>query len=167
LKRMPDDLGLLTPYVFEHLVGELLCSQGFEDVRLVGRDNSTAADIFAAQKLRGVDAPHRFLVEVKRTKRKVGIEVVNQVVGAMVTEKARHGWHSALIVSLSGFKSLKRESPEGLSLQGIELKEGADIIRWLVDYSYGEGGLWLCDPQRYMPGGACNSAPAPDGRRRR
>jgi hypothetical protein len=168
LKGMPEDLRMLSPDIFEHLVGELLCSQGFEDVRLVGRDSSTAADIFAAKKLCGVDITHRLLVEVKRHKKRIGIEVINQVVGAMVTERARHGWHSALIVSLSGFKSLKRESPEGLSLQGIELKEGADIIRWLDDYSCRrEGGLWLCDPKRHMPRGACNSADRANGNRKR
>lgn len=168
LKGLPEDLRMLSPDIFEQLVGELLCFQGFEDVRLVGRDSSTAADIFAAKKLCGIDITYRLLIEVKRHKKRIGIEVINQVVGAMVTERARHGWHSALIVSLSGFKSLKRESPEGLSLQGIELKEGADIVRWLDDYSCSrEGGLWLCDPKRYMPRGACNSANRADGNRKR
>jgi hypothetical protein len=52
LRSRKDDLTKIRWDVFEHLVGEFLAHQGFKDVRLVGRDPRTSADIYATWVIR-------------------------------------------------------------------------------------------------------------------
>ena len=68
LKRQNDDLVNINPLLFEHLFAEFLAAQGFNDVRLVGRNPQTSADIFAARFIAGLEIPIRLFVEVKRWK---------------------------------------------------------------------------------------------------
>lgn len=83
-------------------MGEFLASRGFHDVRLVGRDPKTSADIYAAT-YGPLGDKIRFLIEVKRHRSAVGIQVINEVLGAMITERDQFGWHAGLIVSTGGF----------------------------------------------------------------
>jgi len=148
LKESPVELNDLRWDVFEHLVAELLAQQGFEDVRLVGRDSQTGADIFAAKHVGGVNTELRFFVEVKHRKGAAGIEVIDQVIGAIVSERERFGWHAGLIVSSGGFKNFKRATRPQISLKGVELRDRDDLFQWLADYHPNCGGLWLPSPTR-------------------
>ncbi len=103
LKRRNEDLTRIHPLVFEHLIAEFFASWGFEDVRLVGQNARTSADIYVANFLHPVGIETRIFVEVKRWKQKVGIEVIDQVLGAFLSEKDKYGWHAAVIVTASGF----------------------------------------------------------------
>ena len=150
LKVNPADLQKLPWNVFEHLVAEFFASWGYDDVRLVGRDQTTAADIFAVQRIDPSGVRIRYFVEVKRTKSKIGVEVVNGVLGAMIRERPVHGWHVAMIVSLTGFKEFKATDPVRLTLQGIELRDGNDVLNWLKNYRPGDRGLWLSEPLRHL-----------------
>jgi Restriction endonuclease len=146
LKKNEDDLRKIDPHVFEHLVAEFLASRGFRDVRLVGTNSQTAADIYAAQVNDSIGIEHRYFIEVKRWKDKVGVEVIDRVHGALLAERARFGWHAAIIVSASGFKAFEKYTLYQLRMMGIELKDRGDLLQWLKDYKQRADGLWLPDP---------------------
>lgn len=144
LRRHDADLARVHSDVFEHLVGELMASAGWDDVRLVGRNPLTHADILALHyvpKSEGI--PFRIFVEVKRWKGRIGVEVFNQVLGAMVSERERHGWHGAIIVALGGASNTRAFSRDEYRRKGLEVKDKEDLMCWLRDYKPNADGLWL------------------------
>jgi hypothetical protein len=143
LKINPDDLSKIKPSVFEDLVAEFFAGQGFK-VNLVGRDARTGADVLALKKLDPFEIEIRHLIEVKRWRRKVGIEEIRKVAGALALEKHKHGWHLALLVSVAGFKNLRGTTRRKLSLLGIELRDKQSLLEELRTYKpRTDGGLWL------------------------
>lgn len=128
-----------------------MATRGFQDVRLVGRDPKTSADIYAAANYDPLGVKLRFFIEVKRNRNAIGIQVINEVLGAMITERDQFGWHAGLIVSTGGFRSVRKYTPLELSLRGIEMKDKKDLLMWLEDYQPDKNGLWLPNPQRVMP----------------
>lgn len=153
LKVNHEDIGKIPWDTAEHLIAEYLASRGFEDVRLVGRDRSTGADIYAARIIVPTRVPFRLFVEVKWRREKVGIEVIDQVLGAYLAEKQTHGWTAALLVSLAGYKDFRRETPQTLKLKSLELQDKDDLLMWLDDYQPSPSGLWLPEPLRAMDSG--------------
>jgi hypothetical protein len=151
LRKHQQDIARIPWDVFEHLVAEFFRARGYDDVRLVGRDPTTSADIYASHTMDPLGTRLRFFVEVKRTGRAVGIEVINEVLGAMLSERPTHGWHAAIVVSTGGFKSLRKFSDHELSYRGLELKDSNDLLRWLHDYRPNKNGLWLAHPLREVP----------------
>jgi len=146
LKKHQSDIVKLPWEVFEHLVAEFYASWGFPEVRLVGRNSRTAADIFAVQKPAPDGTRVRYFVEVKRWKDRVGVEVIDRVYGAMLAERPEWGWHLAIIVSAVGFKDFKKYSVDELTRKGVELRGPNDIVGWLRDYRLSDKGLWLPNP---------------------
>lgn len=146
LKRQSDDLVKINPLLFEHLFAEFLAAQGFDDVRLVGRNAKTSADIYAAKFL-PTEIPIRVFVEVKRWKHTIGIEVINQVLGAFLGERERFGWNAALVVTVGGFRDFEKWSREELALKGLYLKDRDDLLRYLDGYKQHVNGLWLPNPR--------------------
>ncbi len=61
----------------------------------------------------------KYFVEVKRTRDRVGIEVINQVYGAFALEQPDLGWTLAMIVSLAGFKNTQRFTREQLEARNM------------------------------------------------
>ena len=154
LKNTVKDLEKLNPAVFEHLVGEFFASWGFDEVRLVGTDSTTSADVFAMTKLRPDDTEIRYFVEVKRWKEKVGISVINGVIGAISGERDKYGWSIGMIVTSSCIVKTKRYS--NLDYKGIHLKDKNNVIQWLEQYKPNKNGLWLPNPLRKMKGNYSN-----------
>jgi len=152
LKKSVDDLFKLPPKIFEHLVAELLKARGFRDVRLVGSNPLTSADIFATVYVDAIGFEMKFFVEVKRWKDKVGIEVIDKVLGALLGEKEVFGWHAGMIVSVAGFKDFEKYTPERIRLKGLELKDKNDLLRWIQDYKQSPTGLWLPNPAKTICG---------------
>jgi len=150
LRDHHDDLSRLDPTVFEHLVGEFFASWGYDDVRLVGRDASTSADVFAMKKLQPDGTEIRFFVETKRWRERIGITVVNSVLGAITGEKDRYGWHVGMIVTLAGATDSRRYID--LGLKGIVIKNQSNVIDWLDSYQPNRQGLWLPTPLKTMAG---------------
>jgi hypothetical protein len=148
LQAHTRDLEKLPWDVFEHLIAEFLASQGFSHVALVGRSSTTAADIFAAYYVPALAQPIRLFVEVKRWRDRVGIEVIDRVYGAMLLEQPTHGWHAAMIVSLSGHSTFRRLSKHQIAKRGVELKSRDDLLSWLHGYRQHSSGLWLPSPAR-------------------
>ncbi len=143
LRANPTDLQRLHWRVFEELIGEFFASWGYEDVRLMGRSPSTAADIFALKKSKPDGTELRVFVEVKRWKETVGVEVIDRVYGAFLAEKQTFGWHMAMVVTVAGFSNMVKYTPQQLTMLGIHLKNGDDVKQWLKDYRFAKNGLWL------------------------
>jgi HJR/Mrr/RecB family endonuclease len=150
LKKYENDIYLINPLVFEHLIAEFFASWGFHDVRLVGQNGQTSADIFVAHTINPLGVENRIFVEVKRWRKKVGIEIINQVLGAFFSEKERFGWHSSLIVTIAGFTKFEKWTREELKLKGLELKDKTDLTKWLKDYKECENGLWLPESKKLI-----------------
>jgi restriction endonuclease/sigma-70-like protein len=151
LQSHENDLRKIDPLVFEHLVAEFLKQRGFKEVRLVGKDPNTSADIYAVQKENSIGISLRYFVEVKRDKNKIGVDVINEVHGAMNLERARFGWNAALIVSVVGFKEFRKITRRQLGMMGIHLKDERDLHKWLREYQLNNGRLWLPNPPRKLP----------------
>jgi restriction endonuclease Mrr len=131
--------------VFEQLVAEFFAGWGYDEVRLMGRNSTTAADIFALRKIQPNGTDLRMFVETKRWKDRVGVEVIDRVYGAFLAEKPSFGWHMAMVVTVGRFSQMKKHTSESLSLKGITLKDGDDVRKWLTDYRFKDNGLWLPD----------------------
>jgi len=129
--------------VFEEIVAELLAGMGWNEVRLVGRSSETSADILAGHFLPDGVTPIRIFIEVKRWKDRIGVEVFNQVLGAMVSERERFGWHQAWIMALGGAADTQKFSREEWRTKGLEVKDKADLFTWLDGYQPNQNGLWL------------------------
>ena len=144
LRRQNADIGKVAPRVFEEIVAELLAAQGFGEVKLVGRNSETSADILAGYFLPGGGASRvRVFIEVKRWRDRVGVEVFNAVLGAMVSERERFGWHQGWIVALGGVTDTEKLSREQWRMKGLEVKDSTDLTRWLDGYEPHHNGLWL------------------------
>ncbi len=150
LKKYENDICLINPLVFEHLIAEFFASWGFHDVRLVGQNAKTSADIYVVNLIDPIGIENRIFVEVKRWKEKIGIGIINQVLGAFLSEKERFGWHSALIVTVAGFADFEKWNREELKMKGLELKDKTDLTKWLKDYKECENGLWLPEPKKLI-----------------
>jgi len=112
LRKHSDDLSYLQPHVFEQLVAELLAAVGWDDVRLVGRDPTTSADILAGYFNPTSGLRVRVFVETKRWRARIGVEVFNAVLGAMISERDTFGWHQAYIFALGGAATTRKLTPE-------------------------------------------------------
>ena len=144
LKECNDDLEMIPPPVVEQLVAELLAGNGWHHVEVVARNAETSADILAVRRdALGIETT--YFVEVKRWKDKVGIEVINQVVGAMELEQTRFGWNMGLVVTVAGAKRFRKITPEELRLKHVHVREKRHIVSLLGTYRPTPSGLWLPD----------------------
>ena len=143
LRHHHSDLIDIPAEIFEHLVAEFFASWGWDEVRHVGRNSETSADILVGRFDDNLNERVRYFVEVKRWRQRIGIEVINQVLGAMIDERPKFGWHAAMIVTVSGPKEFRKYSREELRLKGIWIKDKLDVDRWLQDYEPSPSGLWL------------------------
>jgi len=152
LKMSPTDIQKLRWDVFEHLIAEFFASWGFPDVRLVGRDPLTSADIFAVGRPDPAGVSIRYFVEVRRRGARVDVNVIDRVYGAMVQEKPQHGWHVAMVVSSVNFTEFRKKgySREELALKGVELRDQEAVKVWLEEYEPNANGLWLPRPLRHL-----------------
>lgn len=142
LKRKPLELEKLPWNIFEELVAEFFASWGFE-VEMFGNNPRSAADLLAIKKEDNTGTRIRYLIEIKKWRDKIGVEVIDRVLGALTGEREKFGWHLAMIVTLAGVKKIKKYTTSELSLKGVELKEKEHVITWLNDYKFNDKGLWL------------------------
>lgn len=146
LKNNQGDLRKLSWQVFEHLIAEFFANWGYDDVRIVGRNPQTAADIIAIRKPDASGVKVRYFIEVKRWKNRVGVEVIDRVIGALLAERGGFGWHLGMIVAIADFKNMEKYRPTQLSMLGVELRGGDDVRCWLQNYRFHQRGLWLPSP---------------------
>jgi len=150
LQKSPNDIRRLDPHVFEQLIAEFFASWGY-DVKLLGRDPMTGADIMALKSESPPGVEIRYLIEVKRHRDRIGIQEIHRILGVLSLEKPLHGWDVAFLFSASGFKDFRKASAEDLRRFGLVLKDDTDIADYLRSYTpRTDGGLWL--PQDWEPG---------------
>ena len=125
------------------IIGEFFASWGFEEVLLLGRDPRTSADILAVQSRDKPGHRLRYFVEVKRVRDRVGVGVIDRVLGAIAQEKEHWGWHIGMIVSTAGFCDFRKYTRNDLEFRGLLLKNKDDVLAWLRDYKPSDRGLWL------------------------
>jgi restriction endonuclease Mrr len=124
-----DLLNVIDPRKFEEIVAELLYSKGFE-VNLTKQTRDGGYDILALQKIGGF--PIKFLVECKRHKKNIGIDIIRSFCDVIRHEQANKG----IIFTTSYFSkdSQKRKNEMGTIL---DFKNREDIIDWIIDYNQG------------------------------
>ncbi|HEX5718589.1 MAG TPA: restriction endonuclease [Thermoanaerobaculia bacterium] len=142
LQRNEEMLNDISWQVYEQLIAEFFASWGYQ-VSLVGRNSETSADIIAIRPPDKSGIAIRYFVEVKKWEDKVGVETINQVLGAIYSERVNQGFHVGVIVASNGYKDLRKVSTPSLSYLGLELRDGNDVKKWLSDYSPSKSGLWL------------------------
>ncbi|MBU1357019.1 MAG: restriction endonuclease [Candidatus Edwardsbacteria bacterium] len=142
LKYNVNSISNMNPETFEKLIAELLSSLGFI-TKHVGRSYETSADICAIYNIKQTNLPDRCYVEVKRWKDKIGIGVIQTVLGAMVLEREKWGWTGGMIVTVKGMKNIKKIKRSELEYKNIYIKEKEDIYEWLKGYKKCENGLLL------------------------
>ncbi|UTW62865.1 restriction endonuclease [bacterium SCSIO 12741] len=129
IKSIYEDHNLLQviePRKFEEIIAELLYSKGFE-VNLTKQTKDGGYDILAIQQIGGF--PIKFLVECKRYKKNIGIDIIRSFCDVIRHEQANKG----IIFTTSYFSkdSQKRKSEMGTIL---DLQNREDIIDWIIDY---------------------------------
>jgi HJR/Mrr/RecB family endonuclease len=126
------------------LTGEILTSHGFS-IQFTGRIKNRSADLIAIDKKEHGEEV-KYLVECKRYggAEKVGLEILNAVVGASFRARVTH----AMLVTTSSFTSNVFEARAELEDFRLELHDGRQIMEWLADYEFKDFGLWLPDGWR-------------------
>jgi superfamily II DNA or RNA helicase len=107
-----ESLRSTTWQAFERLVVRLLLCEGFEGARLVGQSGDRGADVVAHRNGR------RWLFQVKRWKARIGMNVVDKTLEALITYRAA----VPVIVSLSGFDDAIRKHQATLHREGFPLQ---------------------------------------------
>jgi HJR/Mrr/RecB family endonuclease len=130
---------------FERIVAEVMASNGY-DVDITARVRGQSADVLAVQRREGGET--RYLIECKRysSDRRVGIAIVNQVLGALARARIQRPIHQAILVTSSSFTRDAKSEQAQLRNLDLELRDGDDVREWLRTYKFREDyGLWLAD----------------------
>src|SRR5262249_45987360 len=135
--------------VFEHVVGEFLAFSGFQDIQLVGRDDSTSADIAAVFVVPKIGTTIRYFIEVKQWRGRLGVRVIDEILGGMVGERDKFGWAVGMLVAPGGVSNFRKFKRNGeIEMKGVFVKQKQDVLKWLNDYRPSKDGLWLPNPER-------------------
>ncbi|PYV75832.1 MAG: hypothetical protein DMG96_15975 [Acidobacteria bacterium] len=154
LKSNTGDLRKVPWDIFEHIVGEFLAYSGFREIQLVGRDQSTSADIAALYVVPKLGTKIRYFIEVKQWRDRGGVRVIDETLGAMIGEREKFGWTVGMLVAPGGIRDFRKfESKGELEAKGIFVKHKHDILQWLKDYRPNKEGLWLPKPERRIQKG--------------
>ncbi len=130
LRHHPQIISRVSWKAFERIVAEVFASRGFAvEIKAPIRDEScdllaVRADEFGVQT--------RYLIECKKynTSRRVGLSVVNQVLGAARRQKADH----AFLVTTSKFTRDVVSKKAFLRDLRLHLRDGTDIAQWIREY---------------------------------
>jgi hypothetical protein len=93
----------------------------------------------------------RYFIEVKQWHNKVGIRVIDEILGAMLSERDSFGWTVGMLVApecVRDFRKFKTHAE--IERKGVFIKQQQDILQWLADYQPNGEGLWLPTPKRSM-----------------
>lgn len=146
IRTHPDIVEDVAWEALERIVAEIFASRGFE-VSITARVRGASSDLIAIRGDEfGVDT--RYLVEVKhyQKNRKIGMNIVNAVIGAARRAKVEH----AFLITTSSFSRDVVEQQPYLRDLRLHLRDGEQLKEWLSDYRPPKsGGLWL--PSRLLP----------------
>lgn len=126
-----DALSQLPPREFEKLVAELLKSDGYQDIKLVPRHNAPGPDIVAYNNTPLGDR-QKFIVEVKRWKGPVNIDVVRTMMYRIDQQFRASG---GLIVITSKFTTDATKEAQFHEWR-LNLKDGNDVREWIKRHAF-------------------------------
>jgi hypothetical protein len=119
----PLDLLSLAPVPFEHLIRDLLTAMGYPEV--ISSPSDYGAD-FEVRDTKGF-IPSTLVVQAKRYRNAVNVELVRNIFGVMV----HHNANGAIIVTTSWFQPSATAFAEG---KPITLIDGAKLVHLLEEY---------------------------------
>lgn len=122
----------IEPYKFEQILLELLKKMGYGEPQETQRTKDDGIDgIVKADKF-GFD---EIYIQAKRWKNKVGVEVVNNFIGAL----ARKGASSGVIITTSDFSEEAKRAVEEIRAGGtkIVLVNGDKLSELMIEYNVG------------------------------
>ncbi len=103
---------------FERLITRLLILQGFEHIWHVGQSGDGGADVIATRPHKQTGEDMRWLVQVKKYRREVGPEVVEETLSAAM----KYGAHLPVVASVRGFTAAVYKRRDELAKVGISLQ---------------------------------------------
>lgn len=130
-KALKDRLGDMPPDRFEHLVRDLLEEMGYEDVRVTGGSGDKGVDVVATIQF-GITTITE-VVQVKRYRRTIGREVLDQLRGALPYHKAIRG----TLISLGNFSSGCKDASIFPGAAPIGLIDGDRLLDLLFEHEIG------------------------------
>lgn len=116
------DICSLTPSAFEEYVGILFEKEGYR-VKRTGGSGDRGIDLVVSRNR------ERSLVQCKRYENDIGPGAVRELIGAMTSAGATHGF----LVTTSGFTEGAREEARKAPYK-IRLLDGTEIVRWARKY---------------------------------
>ena len=111
-----DELYALSPRAFEHYVAELFERRGYK-VEVRGRSGDLGVDLMLTQA-----NGRRAVVQCKRYRHPIGPEIVRELFGTMLHERAAHGFLVTTAEISDGARSWAADKP-------ITLIDGASLVR--------------------------------------
>lgn len=111
-----DDLYALSPRAFEHYVAGLFERRGYK-VEVRGRSGDLGVDLMLTQA-----NGRRAVVQCKRYRHVIGPEIVRELFGTMIHERAAHGFLVTTAEISDGARSWAADKP-------ITLIDGASLVR--------------------------------------
>ena len=129
-RELHDRIMKLDPHDFEELIGELLIKMGYKNVVVTQRSRDGGIDVRAfleADKL----TQQKVAIQVKRTTNVIPISVVREVRGGLEIDE------KGVIITTSDFTKDAIDNAKGIRQQSIELMNGNDLIKCLIENKIG------------------------------
>jgi len=130
-EQLEDYLQEMDPYHFEHLVKRLLEAMNYDDVTVTKRAGDKGVDVVADIEL-GISRV-REVVQVKRTKSNIGIQILNQLRGSIPLFEAVRG----SIITLGGFTKQAKTAAIIPNVSPITLIDGDRLLDLLIEHDIG------------------------------
>ena len=130
-EQLDDYLQKMDPYHFEHLIKRLLEAMNYDDVTVTKRAGDKGVDVVADIEL-GISRV-REVVQVKRTKSNIGIQILNQLRGSIPLFGAVRG----SIITLGGFTKQAKSVAIIPNISPITLIDGDRLLELLIEHDIG------------------------------
>jgi restriction system protein len=130
-KRLRERLGSLDPYVFEHLVRDLLTEMGYEDATVTKQTGDKGIDVVANVEI-GITSV-REVVQVKRVRGNLGRNVLDELRGVLPF----HGAIRGTVITTGGFSKGCTEVATFPGAAPLTLIDGDRLIDLLIDHGVG------------------------------
>lgn len=130
-KILREHIEQMNPYLFEHLIGDLLDAMGYSDVRVTKPSGDKGVDVVATIEF-GITTVTEF-VQVKRHKSSIGREVLDQLRGVLPLHRALRG----TLISSGNFSKGCKEVAIYPGAAPITLIDGDKLIDLLFKYEIG------------------------------
>lgn len=129
--QLGDYLQEMDPYHFEHLIKRLLEAMNYDDVTVTKRAGDKGVDVVADIEL-GISRV-REVVQVKRTRSNIGIQILNQLRGSIPLFEAVRG----SIITLGGFTKQAKSVAIIPNVSPITLIDGDRLLDLLIEHDIG------------------------------